>query len=45
MLVEVAARDESALVRAATWHDLSSALATLPRTKQRLRIAVDPPRV
>jgi primosomal protein N' (replication factor Y) len=45
MLVEVAARDESALVRAATWHDLSVALATLPRTKQRLRIAVDPPRV
>ena len=45
MLVEVAARDDSTLVRAANWHDLSVALATLPRTKQRLRIAVDPPRV
>jgi primosomal protein N' (replication factor Y) len=45
LLVEVAAREDSALVRAVTWDDLSSALATLPKTKQRIRVSVDPARV
>lgn len=45
LLVEVAAREDSALVRAASWDDLSSALAMLPRTKQRIRVSVDPSRV
>ncbi len=45
LLVEVAAREDSALVRAGSWDDLSSALASLPKTKQRIRISVDPARV
>lgn len=45
ILVEVAAREDSALVRAASWDDLSSALGALPKTKERLRVAVDPARV
>jgi primosomal protein N' (replication factor Y) len=44
LLVEVAAFDERALVRAATWEALSEALATVPRGKERVRVAVDPPR-
>jgi len=45
LLVEVAATEGRALVRAATWDALSEALVTAPRGKERVRIAVDPARV
>ncbi|MFM8266222.1 MAG: hypothetical protein ACKOAI_09205 [Acidimicrobiia bacterium] len=44
LLVEVAAADGRALVRAATWEALSEALVAAPRGKERARIAVDPAR-
>ena len=44
LLVEVAATEGRALVRAATWDELSEALVTAPRGKERVRIAVDPAR-
>ena len=44
LLVEVAATEGRALVRAATWDALSEALVTAPRGKERVRIAVDPAR-
>ena len=44
LLVEVAAADGRALVRAATWEALSEALVAAPRGKERVRIAVDPAR-
>jgi primosomal protein N' (replication factor Y) len=44
LLVQVAGNDERALVRAATWDALSEALLTVPKGKQRVRVAVDPAR-
>lgn len=44
LLVEVAATEGRALVRAATWDALSEALVAAPRGKERVRIAVDPAR-
>lgn len=44
LLVEVSGGDERALVRSATWESLSEALLSLPKGKDRVRIAVDPPR-
>ncbi len=44
LLVQVAMGSERALVRAASWDALSEALAAVDRPKERVRIAVDPPR-
>jgi hypothetical protein len=44
LLVQVAGDDERALVRAATWEALSEALLSVPKGKQRVRVAVDPAR-
>ena len=44
LLVQVAGNDERALVRAASWDALSEALLSVPRGKQRVRVAVDPAR-
>jgi primosomal protein N' (replication factor Y) len=44
LLVQVAGNDERALVRAATWDALSEALLSVPKGKQRVRVAVDPAR-
>ena len=44
LLVQVAGDDERALVRAASWDALSEALLSVPKGKQRVRVAVDPAR-
>jgi primosomal protein N' (replication factor Y) len=44
LLVQVAVSDDRALVRAATWDALSEALLSVPKGKQRVRVAVDPSR-
>ena len=44
LLVEVAGDEDRLLVRAASWHALSEALRSLPKSRQRVRIAVDPAR-
>ena len=44
LLVQVAVEEERVLVRAASWDDLSNALTEVDRPKERVRIAVDPPR-
>lgn len=44
LLVQVSAGDDRVLVRAATWDDLGEALRALDRPKERVRIAIDPPR-
>jgi hypothetical protein len=44
LLVQVSAGGDRVLVRAATWDDLGEALRAIDRPKERVRIAVDPPR-
>ncbi|MFZ9816166.1 MAG: hypothetical protein ACO3EH_02130 [Ilumatobacteraceae bacterium] len=44
LLVQVAMGNDRALVRAESWDALSEALAAVDRPKERVRIAVDPPR-
>ncbi|MGA1262134.1 MAG: hypothetical protein ACO31F_09000 [Ilumatobacteraceae bacterium] len=44
LLVQVSAGEDRVLVRAANWDDLGEALRSIDRPKERVRIAVDPPR-
>jgi primosomal protein N' (replication factor Y) len=44
LLVQVSTGDERVLVRASSWEDLSEALRSVERPKDRVRVVIDPPR-
>ncbi len=44
LLVQVSTGDNRVLVRANSWEDLSEALRSIERPKERVRVVIDPPR-